>query len=138
MQLYCFYICCMKSLIKLEWLDRVGMTASVACAIHCAVLPFVLTVLPVLGMDFFADKRVEIFMISLSVVVGAWAITRGIYSHKSVIPLGLLMLGFTLIACGHFLIQDYEAVMVPIGGFTIAAAHYMNWRLNRICDSCRD
>jgi len=136
MQLDCFYICRMKSQIKLEWLDRIGMTASLACAIHCAALPLILTALPVFGLEFFADVRIEIFMISLSLVIGTWAITRGIYSHKSVIPLGLLLLGFTLISSGHFLVEDYEFVMVPIGGLIVAAAHYMNWHLNRLCTNC--
>ena len=30
--------------------DRVGATASFLCAIHCALLPFVLTLLPLLGL----------------------------------------------------------------------------------------
>lgn len=39
--------------------DRVGATASLLCAVHCAVLPFVLAVLPALSLSFLADHRFE-------------------------------------------------------------------------------
>ena len=39
--------------------DRLGATASFLCAIHCAALPFVLAVLPLLGLSFLADHRFE-------------------------------------------------------------------------------
>src|SRR6478672_8405035 len=39
--------------------DRFGATASFLCAIHCALLPFVIAVLPALGLAFLADHRFE-------------------------------------------------------------------------------
>ena len=39
--------------------DRVGAVASFLCAIHCALLPFVLALLPFMGLEFLADHRLE-------------------------------------------------------------------------------
>src|SRR5690348_9027020 len=39
--------------------DRVGATASFLCAVHCALLPFVIALLPLIGLGFLADHRFE-------------------------------------------------------------------------------
>jgi hypothetical protein len=40
-------------------LDRIGMTASTACAIHCAAVPLLITSLPLIGLGFLANPWVE-------------------------------------------------------------------------------
>jgi hypothetical protein len=39
-----------------EALDNAGMTASLMCAAHCALLPIVVTLLPVVGLGFLAHE----------------------------------------------------------------------------------
>ena len=123
----------MKTLLKSGRLDQLGMTASIACAIHCAVLPLVVTVLPLVGLEFLANKWVEISMICISLVIGAWSLISTYPRHQNLAPLLVLITGFVFIAAGHFLFVQIESILVPLGGFTIAAAHYMNWKLNRVC-----
>ena len=43
--------------------DALGIAASVACAIHCAVLPLVITSLPILGINIINNFWFEIFYI---------------------------------------------------------------------------
>jgi uncharacterized membrane protein YczE len=124
----------MKTLLKSGRLDQLGMTASVACAIHCVVLPLVVTFLPLVGLEFLANIWVETAMICISMVIGAWSLISTYPRHKNLAPLLLFITGFVLIATGHFLIVQMESILVPLGGFTIAAAHYMNWKLNRVCE----
>ena len=124
----------MKSLTKSGRLDQFGMTASIACAVHCAVLPLVITSLPLIGMEFLANVWVEITMILLALVIGAWSMTTSYLQHKNIVPIMVLLTGFFFIATGHFLWHELEAVMIPLGGFTIAAAHYINWKLSRRCE----
>ena len=123
----------MKSLLRRGRLDQLGMVASLACAVHCAALPLVATVLPLIGMEFLANPAVEMAMICLSAVIGFWSLTGSYSLHKKVVPLLVLLAGFFVIASGHFLFETVEAVMVPLGGFTIASAHYLNWKANRPC-----
>ncbi|MEY3186772.1 MAG: hypothetical protein RL675_596, partial [Bacteroidota bacterium] len=43
--------------------DALGIAASVACAIHCALLPLVLSSLPVLGVNIINNIWFEMLMI---------------------------------------------------------------------------
>jgi len=123
----------MKTLIKSGRLDQLGMTASIACAVHCAVLPLAITVLPLVGLEFLANIWVEIVMICLSLMIGAWSMIGSYLRHGNFAPLLVLLAGFGFIATGHFIFEQFESILVPFGGFTIAAAHYTNWKLNRVC-----
>jgi len=116
-------------------LDRLGITASTLCAIHCAALPFVITVLPMWGMGFLANEAVEITMIALSLILGVWSLSSGYRKqHQRIAPILVLILGFICIAFGHFSgLEMLEPVLIPLGGFTIAAAHYFNLRLLKNC-----
>jgi hypothetical protein len=133
LQPICIYICRMKTFYKTENLDHLGIVASLACAIHCAALPFIITALPLLGLEFLANKWVEIFMICLSIFVGVYSLKHTYKKHKSVFPVVVLIIGFALIACGHFAFENLEAILVPLGGISIAAAHIINWHYNKIC-----
>ncbi|SEA78676.1 MerC domain-containing protein [Pedobacter hartonius] len=123
----------MKSFPKHERLDHLGMAASIACAIHCAALPLVITALPLLGLEFLANTGVEISMICLSLIVGIYSLRISYPKHRKVLPVLVLVTGFLLIAAGHFIFESLEALIVPLGGFTIAAAHLINWKYGRRC-----
>ncbi|RZK76350.1 MAG: MerC domain-containing protein [Pedobacter sp.] len=123
----------MKSSIRSGRLDQFGMTASIACAVHCAVLPLVVTFLPLIGLEFLANMWVEITMIVLSAIVGVWSLLTSFTHHKSIVPSLILILGFVLIANGHFIWHEMESIFIPLGGIAIAFAHYVNWRLSRLC-----
>ncbi|MBG6234053.1 hypothetical protein IWX76_000608 [Pedobacter sp. CAN_A7] len=123
----------MKSLLKSDRLDQLGMTASIACAIHCAALPLIITFLPLVGLEFLANIWVEMVMICLSLLIGAWSLISSYSRHENLTPILVLITGFLFIATGHFILEQMEPVLVPLGGFTIAAAHYINWKLNRVC-----
>jgi len=56
-------------------IDRLGAGVSFACAIHCAIVPFAATILPLLGFGFLADRRVEctVFLTSITWLARAFA-----------------------------------------------------------------
>ena len=41
------------------WRDWLGIGASVLCAIHCAAMPFVVGLLPLIGLSFLADPAFQ-------------------------------------------------------------------------------
>ncbi|MEQ7800474.1 MerC domain-containing protein [Pedobacter sp. ASV1-7] len=124
----------MKPSIKSVSLDQLGITASVACAIHCAALPFIITTLPLWGLEFLAHSWVELSMICLSLVIGICSLSTSFPKHEKVLPIMVLVTGFGFIAIGHYAFHSLEAVLIPISGFTIAAAHYLNWKYSRSCN----
>lgn len=116
-------------------LDRIGITASTLCAIHCAALPFLITVLPLWGMGFLANEAVEITMIAFSLMIGIWSLSAAYRKqHCRITPILVLITGFACIAFGHFSgVELLEPVLIPIGGLTVAAAHYINLRMLKSC-----
>jgi hypothetical protein len=52
-------------------LDALGATASVLCAIHCAILPLMLASLPVFGVNIVHNAPFEYGMIGLAFVIGS-------------------------------------------------------------------
>lgn len=116
-------------------LDRIGVTASTLCAVHCALVPIFITALPLLGLEFLANEWVEILMIIISAVLGTLSLSLSYRKqHHNFLPFIVLIVGFLLIAAGHFSgLNQLEPVLIPIGGIIVAAAHVVNWRLNRSC-----
>ncbi len=117
-------------------LDRAGATASLLCAIHCALMPLVVTLLPLLGLAFLADERVEWAMVVLSGVLGATSLCLGFRQHRSRRALATLATGLAFLVAGriaeHYALP-WGVVIVVIGGLSVAASHILN---RRLCDSC--
>jgi hypothetical protein len=118
-------------------LDRIGMTASTACAIHCAAVPLLITSLPLIGLGFLANPWVEWSMIALALVIGIASLGMSYFNiHRKPLPLLMLSTGFLVIILGHALITGWaEAIVVPAGGITIAFAHLINYRFAGACQT---
>jgi hypothetical protein len=116
-------------------LDGAGMTASILCAIHCAVVPLLITVLPLAGLGFLANPLIEWSMIIFAVFIGSYAIGLSyVRTHHRLLPVLLLIAGFLVIIVGHVFVSGWhEAIVVPIGGLLIATAHFFNFRYTGMC-----
>lgn len=116
-------------------LDNLGMTASTLCAIHCAIVPILLTFLPLAGLGFLANPLFEWSMILLALLLGVSSIFLSYFrTHKRALPLLLLCGGFVLVIAGHIYLKGWiEAIVVPLGGLTIAAAHFINYKYVGAC-----
>ena len=123
----------MKFNLNSQLLDKVGMSASVACAIHCALLPIVLTLLPIIGLEFLANPAIELGMIALSLSLAIFALLGAYQKHRKAWPFVILMLGFAFIALGH-LLAGLESILIPSGGLLIAIAHFINLKLTKSCN----
>lgn len=133
----CIYLCPVKAAKNNSKLDNIGMTASVLCAIHCAIVPLLITVLPLLGLGFLSNPLFEWGMITFALAIGIYAIgITYIRKRHSPLPFILLIIGFMIIIGGHLFITDWhEAIIVPMGGLLIATAHFFNYKYARIyCD----
>ncbi|MDX1933041.1 MAG: MerC domain-containing protein [Capsulimonadales bacterium] len=122
-------------------LDRVGATASIACAVHCALMPLVVTLLPLIGLSFLADERVEWGLLALSATVGIVSLCLGFRTHRSRRALTLLSVGIGLASVGRILesrhIGPWGVPAVVVGGLIVAGAHLFNQYLCLTCRSCQ-
>ncbi|WP_291911779.1 MerC domain-containing protein [Chitinophaga sp. CB10] len=112
-------------------LDVLGISASVLCAIHCALLPLLLSALPLLGLHFTGHGLLEYCLLTVSFLAGCLALGRGYrYRHRKVWPLLLFGLGFVCLVAGHFveLFHAYEGGIIALGAGLLVAAHWINLR----------
>ncbi len=120
---------------KINW-DALGIATSVACAIHCAVLPLVLTSLPVLGVNIIENIAFEYFMILLAAVIGSQALYHGYKKHHHQAgPLILFALGIVLLLLKQLLHHLQLWFLVP-AVFAIVWAHFRNFQLCRRANHC--
>lgn len=115
--------------------DRVGATASFLCAIHCAALPFVLALLPVLGLGFLADHGFERGFVIFACLLALTSLVNGYRHHRRPLPLLLALPGLALLLVGVTFAERYSialhSTLVTCGGLLVAAAHFTNLRLDR-------
>jgi len=115
--------------------DRLGALASFLCAIHCALLPFVLALLPLLGLSFLADHGFERGFVSFACVLALVSLINGYRRHHRPLPLYLALPGLALLLMGVTFAENYSivlhSVMVTCGGMLVAAGHFTNLRLDR-------
>ncbi len=114
--------------------DRVGATASFLCAVHCAALPFVLALLPALGLGFLADHGFERGFIAFASVLASATLIYGYRRHGVRHALLLLVPGLILLWAGGFVFDEstslgVHATLVALGGSCVALAHLTNLRL---------
>jgi hydrogenase/urease accessory protein HupE len=114
--------------IKLNW-DGVGIATSVACAIHCAVLPMIIPSLPLLGVNLIHNQFFEWAMIMLAFLVGGYALFHGYFKHHQYIyPVLVFLLGFSFLVAKQFIPQR-EYLFLGIAVCLIVSAHYWNYKL---------
>jgi hypothetical protein len=110
--------------------DRIGATASFLCAIHCALLPFVLALLPLVGLEFLADRRFERGFVLFACALALVALVRGFRRHQQPLPLLLAIPGLALLLLGVTFAENYSiilhSVLVTCGGLLLASAHFVN------------
>jgi hypothetical protein len=115
--------------------DRVGAMASFLCAIHCALLPVVLTMLPFVGLEFLADHRFERGFVLFACVLALLVLIRGFRRHQVPLPLLLATPGLALLLLGVTYAEGYSIILhsalVTCGGLLLATAHFVNLRRDR-------
>ena len=116
---------------RINW-DAIGITTSLACAIHCAVLPTILSTLPVFGINLVDNVAFEYFMIFLALVIGAYSLWHGYRKHHHTFtPLIIFCFGILLLFAKQ-LWHSYQFWLLPIAVILIITAHLMNYRSCRV------
>lgn len=114
--------------IKLNW-DALGIGTSILCAIHCALLPVLMSALPIFGIDIIHNPFFEWGMITLAFVVGSYSLFHGyVKHHRSAKPVLIFSFGFIFLVLKQFF-PAYETPLLLIAVALIISAHYYNYRL---------
>jgi hypothetical protein len=116
-------------------LDRLGATGSLLCAIHCALLPALIALLPSLGIAAWLDDGFERGFVAFATLLGLFTLVWGYRRHRAVRALWLLLPGLAALWLGvgygplhHSVVA--HAVAMTLGGTLVGLAHLANLRLN--------
>jgi len=119
----------MKNTFVGTHLDFIGFSTSILCAIHCAILPFLISALPFLGLGFLENPWIEYSIILTSLFLALFALSHGfLRHHKKILPILIVSFGFLLISFGLIWSpESLEFIITPLGAVLVGIAHYVNW-----------
>jgi hypothetical protein len=110
------------------------MVGSVLCAIHCALLPFVLAALPALGLGALPWVDIDQAFTVFATLLGITTLGYGYRRHRAFRAWLMLIPGLVLVWIGSFTsLHDHSTAHVAVmvaGGLAIAFAHFINLRLS--------
>ena len=111
--------------------DALGVTTSVLCAIHCAVLPLLMASLPIMGVNILHNSAFEYGMIGLAFAVGTWALWHGFSRHHRRLAPWLLFAGGMMFLIAKEIWNGWELWLLPFAVVFIVAAHGLNYLWSR-------
>jgi len=116
--------------IKINW-DALGITTSILCAVHCAILPLAVASLPILGVNIVDNASFEYGMIALAFLIGSRALLHGYRKHhRRLLPLLLFYAGMILLLAKQVW-HEQQFRLLPFAVLLIVIAHILNYRLSR-------
>lgn len=117
--------------MKINW-DALGVVTSVACAIHCAILPLFIVSLPLFGINIIENHAFEIVMILIALVIGTYALWHGYKGHHHrKLPILLFIAGMSFLFLKEVW-HDYHISFLIPAVLLIVSAHYINFRYCRV------
>ena len=114
-------------------LDILGVAASMLCAIHCLLLPFLLTFGTVGGLAWMENPLFEWIIILTSIFLACLSLFQSYrFKHRNSRPFLIVSIGFSLLFFSQ-LTQNHsvEHLIMAFGGIIIASAHLYNWKLSK-------
>lgn len=116
--------------VKVNW-DGLGIATSLACAIHCAVLPLLLSSLPLFGINIIHNASFEWGMILLAFAIGSFSLLHGFFiHHRSFTPMLIFSTGFFALVLKQ-LFHSYEVYFLLPAVIFIVSAHFLNFKICR-------
>jgi hypothetical protein len=114
-------------------LDKLGSALSGVCILHCALLPFLLVMFPLLSVAIAQHEVYEWAFIGFSVVIAFFAMFQGYIYHKRPIPYILAVLGFGVFIVAKMTFEHsfnfsvFVTTTIYVGaGLSIFLSHWLN------------
>jgi hypothetical protein len=126
----------MRAVLKKIDADTLGISASLACAIHCAILPLFFSSLPVFGLEILHNKLFEYSMIGFAAAIGCYSLYHGLKKHHhKKLPLLIFITGLLFLVVKEIFISYEILLLIPAATFIISA-HIFNFRFCKKANHC--
>lgn len=130
-------------MIKIENVtDKLAISLSIACAIHCLAMPLVLLLLPSFTALALNNEALHLWMILIVLPTSVYAIFMGCKQHKRYRLIFIGFCGLALLVLAILLGNEFwEKILTLLGSLIIAGGHYWNYRLcqqHKLCHHCEN
>ena len=130
-------------MIKVENItDKLAITLSVTCAIHCLAVPLLLVCLPSFSVLSLNNEAFHFWMIVIVLPTSVYALFMGCKQHKRYRLLLIGFVGLALLVLALMLGNEFwEKILTLMGATVIACGHYWNYRLcqqHTDCHRCEE
>ena len=113
-------------------LEKLGISLSMACAVHCMAMPVALAFLPSLGN--WVTEDIELIITLSSLFIAVFVLGKDVRLHKNPLPILILLTSFAIILLG---LTTHKTVLLDILGIVgILSAYILNWYKLRKAKSC--
>lgn len=117
--------------------DKVGATSSFICAIHCALLPLLISVLPLVGLGFLMDETIERIILFVAIILAVVSSCWGFRVHKNCIVIITFSTAIIFLGIGSHLHDSGGHLLITIGGLVLVLSHMINHHLCKKCNRCK-
>ena len=123
------------------WWDRLGITLSVVCLVHCLTLPLAIAALPLVAAQWLHTSAFHAVMALALLPVALLAVVPGLRLHgrasvAAAMAAGLSLLSTAAFAGERLLSSEWAAGLTMAGGTILLTAHVVNLVLCRTCPAC--
>ena len=117
-----------------RWVDQLGSVGALLCAVHCALLPFALVLLPMVGFGILASPAFERGFVLFATALAVASLWNGHRRHRRYRAMAILVPGLLALWAGILVPVIHHspfvhALAMSIGGTLVAVAHLVNLRL---------
>ena len=88
--------------ISFKLIDLIAISSALICAIHCAIVPIVLSISTLSSLHFLKNPYIEWVFIFTGVVLALMSIWSSFKKYRERRPLITVIVGFTLIGLSRF------------------------------------
>lgn len=113
-------------------LDTAGFFTSLLCALHCSIMPVVVSLGIIHSSHWLHNGLFDMCIILIGILVAIAAFTKEYRKHKSYLPFTIAAIGFFILIFSMMNHDDPNHFMWSIfGGMTLAIAHVLNWKMRK-------
>lgn len=121
--------------------DRLGITLSALCLVHCVATPLAAMVMPAFALGRLGGEWVHALFAGVLLPVAAAAFVPGFRRHRNRQVVSIATVGLALLVAGSGVdigLDEGTATLLTVtAGALLILAHILNRTLCRRCDACR-
>jgi len=123
--------------------DKIAMSLSMICAIHCLLLPVIILTMPTLAATMLGDEAFHTILLYFVIPTSLFSLSMGCKRHrnKKILAAGFIGLSVLILTqiLGHDILGETgEKISTLVGSLFIIVSHFKNHQLCKSiqCHKC--